>query len=162
MISEVQIDQSEGSQQQPGSPSQRSPPCTGLTDRQPEGILRRNSDCGATPTGSNKDLRRSSDFAQEKTRSQFATKLRRNSDFGNRVPRRSPEPESAGLKLSRILDVSPVGEFFFITFHLDRLIIWMFIDQTYIIPLCTSFCNCFLLKALYNFECTDYFRTCVK
>lgn len=91
--------------------------------RSPEqGILRRNSDCGtATPTGSSKDLRRSSDFGQaammaaggpagEKAcRSQFATKLRRNSDFGNRTPRRVPEPE-AQSKLARILDVSPIGE----------------------------------------------------
>ncbi|XP_016842510.1 uncharacterized protein LOC100680409 isoform X2 [Nasonia vitripennis] len=77
--------------------------------RTPEGILRRNSDCiSTTPTGSNKDLRRSSDFGHEKNRSQFATKLRRNSDFGNRTPRRAQQ-EQEQSKLARILDVSPTG-----------------------------------------------------
>ncbi|XP_063991696.1 uncharacterized protein LOC135170105 [Diachasmimorpha longicaudata] len=73
----------------------------------PEGIQRRYSDM-PTPTGSNKDLRRCSDFTHEKNRSsQFATKLRRNSDFGNRTPKRMITSEAP--RLSKVLDVSPVG-----------------------------------------------------
>lgn len=74
----------------------------------PEGIHRRHSDM-PTPTGSNIDLRRSSDFSHEKNRSsQFAMKLRRNSDFGNRTPKRTVGTE--GPRLSKVLDVSPVGK----------------------------------------------------
>ncbi|XP_011297750.1 uncharacterized protein [Fopius arisanus] len=73
----------------------------------PEGIHRRHSDM-PTPTGSNKDLRRCSDVTHEKNRSsQFATKLRRNSDFGNRTPKRMISTE--GPRLPKVLDVSPVG-----------------------------------------------------
>ncbi|XP_014214748.1 uncharacterized protein LOC106643931 [Copidosoma floridanum] len=84
--------------------------------RSPEtGILRRNSDCPSptSPSGSSRDLRRCSDFGQDcngkqvgRVSSQFANKLRRNSDFGNRTPRRH-EPDQSTL--AKILDVSPVG-----------------------------------------------------
>ncbi|XP_015601297.1 uncharacterized protein LOC107270635 isoform X2 [Cephus cinctus] len=76
--------------------------------RTPEGILRRHSE-NITPSGSTKDLRRCSDFTHEKNRSsQFATKLRRNSDFGNRTPKRMLPPEEQP-KLPKVLDVSPAG-----------------------------------------------------
>lgn len=78
----------------------------------PEGILRRHSEM-VTPTGSTKDLRRCSDFTHEKNRSsQFAMKLRRNSDFGNRTPKRML-PQDEQPRLPQVLDVSPGGEFFF-------------------------------------------------
>ncbi|XP_074097039.1 uncharacterized protein LOC141526133 [Cotesia typhae] len=73
----------------------------------PEGILRRNSDI-PTPAGSIKDLRRCSDFSHEKNRtSQFATKLRRNSDFGNRTPKRMLPTDEP--RLPQVLDVSPTS-----------------------------------------------------
>lgn len=61
-----------------------------------------------TPTGSTRELRRCSDFTHEKNRgSQFAIKLRRNSDFGNRTPRRMlPSDEQ---RLPKVLDLSPTG-----------------------------------------------------
>ena len=80
-----------------------------VTDRPrtPEGILRRNSEM-VTPTGSTKDLRRCSDFSHEKNRtSQFATKLRRNSDFGNRTPKRMLSGDDQ--RLPRVLDISPTA-----------------------------------------------------
>lgn len=80
-----------------------------VTDRPktPEGILRRHSDM-PTPSGSKTDIRRCSDFTHEKNRSsQFAVKLRRNSDFGNRAPKRLQGDE--GGKLPKVLDVSPAG-----------------------------------------------------
>lgn len=62
-----------------------------------------------TPTGSTKELRRCSDFTHEKNRgSQFATKLRRNSDFGNRTPRRMLPPDEHS-RLPKVLDLSPTG-----------------------------------------------------
>ncbi|KAL6257371.1 hypothetical protein P5V15_010944 [Pogonomyrmex californicus] len=62
-----------------------------------------------TPTGSTRELRRCSDFTHEKNRgSQFATKLRRNSDFGNRTPRRMLPPDEFP-RLPKVLDVSPAG-----------------------------------------------------
>lgn len=62
-----------------------------------------------TPTGSTRELRRCSDFTHEKNRgSQFATKLRRNSDFGNRTPRRLL-PSDEQSRLPKVLDVSPTG-----------------------------------------------------
>lgn len=57
-------------------------------------------------TGSTRDIRRSSDLGHEKVRSQFSTKLRRNSDFGNRVPKHYQEEQA---KLSRISDNSSGG-----------------------------------------------------
>ncbi|XP_057341939.1 uncharacterized protein LOC130678625 [Microplitis mediator] len=79
-------------------------PTTPIT---PEGILRRNSDI-TTPTGSSKDLRRCSDFTHEKNRtSQFATKLRRNSDFGNRTPKRMLPTDDPTTRLPQVLDISP-------------------------------------------------------
>lgn len=94
------------------------PNSPGLDDRQPEGILRRNSDC-ITPQGSSRDLRRGSDVSNNemKTRSQFANKLRRNSDFGNRTPKRAQPEES---KLAKILDISPSGECFFFFIFMSR------------------------------------------
>lgn len=63
-----------------------------------------------TPSGSTKDLRRCSDFTHEKNRgSQFATKLRRNSDFGNRTPRRMLPPPDEHSRLPKVLDLSPTG-----------------------------------------------------
>ncbi|XP_072758120.1 uncharacterized protein [Anoplolepis gracilipes] len=63
-----------------------------------------------TLSGSSRELRRCSDFTHEKNRgSQFATKLRRNSDFGNRTPRRMLPPENEQARLPKVLDVSPVG-----------------------------------------------------
>ncbi|KAK0169464.1 hypothetical protein PV328_012012 [Microctonus aethiopoides] len=71
-------------------------------------ITRRNSEM-ITPCSSNKDVRRCSDFSHEKNRgSQFATKLRRNSDFGNRTPKRMM-PLDDNPRLSKVLDVSPSG-----------------------------------------------------
>lgn len=62
-----------------------------------------------TPTGSTRELRRCSDFTHEKNRgSQFATKLRRNSDFGNRTPRRMLPPDEH--RLPKVLDLSPAGK----------------------------------------------------
>ncbi|KAL2726839.1 uncharacterized protein V1478_007117 [Vespula squamosa] len=73
----------------------------------PERIARRHSE-NITPTGSTKELRRCSDFSHEKNRSsQFATKLRRNSDFGNRTPRRMLPPVEQ--RLPKVLDLSPTG-----------------------------------------------------
>nr|KAF7427272.1 hypothetical protein H0235_006966 [Vespula pensylvanica] len=73
----------------------------------PERIARRHSE-NITPTGSTKELRRCSDFSHEKNRSsQFATKLRRNSDFGNRTPRRMLPPVEQ--RLPKVLDLSPAG-----------------------------------------------------
>lgn len=75
--------------------------------RTPDSITRRHSDM-PTPTGSKTDIRRCSDFTHEKNRSsQFAVKLRRNSDFGNRTPKRLNCDESG--KLPQVLDVSPSG-----------------------------------------------------
>ncbi|XP_058799059.1 uncharacterized protein LOC131668699 isoform X2 [Phymastichus coffea] len=90
-----------------GKRSPAEPNSPSLDDRQPEGILRRNSDC-ITSQGSSRDLRRGSDVSggETKIRSQFANKLRRNSDFGNRTPRRAQPEES---KLAKILDISPSG-----------------------------------------------------
>ncbi|KAL0122648.1 hypothetical protein PUN28_007400 [Cardiocondyla obscurior] len=76
-------------------------------NRSPESP-RRNSE-NITPTGSTRELRRCSDFTHEKNRgSQFATKLRRNSDFGNRTPRRMLPPDEQG-RLPKVLDLSPTG-----------------------------------------------------
>ncbi|XP_012270845.1 uncharacterized protein LOC105694587 [Orussus abietinus] len=76
--------------------------------RTPESILRRHSE-NITPTGSAKDIRRCSDFTHEKNRSsQFATKLRRNSDFGNRTPRRMMPPDEHH-RLPKLPDYSPTG-----------------------------------------------------
>ncbi|KAK2584041.1 hypothetical protein KPH14_006492 [Odynerus spinipes] len=73
----------------------------------PERMARRHSE-NITPTGSTRELRRCSDFSHEKNRgSQFATKLRRNSDFGNRTPRRMLPPVEQ--RLPRVLDLSPAG-----------------------------------------------------
>ncbi|XP_012257909.2 uncharacterized protein LOC105687107 isoform X1 [Athalia rosae] len=75
--------------------------------RTPESILRRHSE-NITPTSSTKDLRRCSDFTHEKNRSsQFATKLRRNSDFGNRTPKRLLLTEEQ--RLPSVRDHSPTG-----------------------------------------------------
>ncbi|XP_046479761.1 uncharacterized protein [Neodiprion pinetum] len=75
--------------------------------RTPESILRRHSE-NITPASSTKDLRRCSDFTHEKNRSsQFATKLRRNSDFGNRTPKRLLLTEEQ--RLPSVLDHSPTG-----------------------------------------------------
>lgn len=75
----------------------------------PERIGRRHSE-NITPTGSTKELRRCSDFSHEKNRSsQFATKLRRNSDFGNRTPRRMLPPVEQ--RLPKVLDLSPAGNY---------------------------------------------------
>ncbi|XP_014473915.1 PREDICTED: uncharacterized protein LOC106744031 isoform X2 [Dinoponera quadriceps] len=75
--------------------------------RSPDGTSRRYSE-NITPTGSTRELRRCSDFTHEKNRgSQFATKLRRNSDFGNRTPKRMlPADEH---RLPKVLDLSPTG-----------------------------------------------------
>lgn len=63
-----------------------------------------------TPTGSTRELRRCSDFTHEKNRgSQFATKLRRNSDFGNRTPKRMLPPDEHA-RLPKVLDLSPTGK----------------------------------------------------
>ncbi|XP_076643479.1 uncharacterized protein LOC143353786 [Halictus rubicundus] len=76
--------------------------------RSPDRMSRRHSE-NVTPVGSVKDLRRCSDFTHEKTRgSQFAAKLKRNSDFGNRTPRRMLPPNEH-YKLSRVVDLSPAG-----------------------------------------------------
>ncbi|XP_076278849.1 uncharacterized protein LOC143208349 isoform X2 [Lasioglossum baleicum] len=76
--------------------------------RSPDRMSRRHSE-NVTPVGSVKDLRRCSDFTHEKTRgSQFAAKLKRNSDFGNRTPRRMLPPNE-NYKLSRVVDLSPAG-----------------------------------------------------
>lgn len=77
--------------------------------RSPENVSRRYSE-NITPLGSTRELRRCSDFTHEKNRgSQFATKLRRNSDFGNRTPRRMLPLENEHVRLPKVLDVSPVG-----------------------------------------------------
>ncbi|XP_017798303.1 PREDICTED: uncharacterized protein LOC108579307 [Habropoda laboriosa] len=76
--------------------------------RSPDGMARRNSE-SVTPLGSVRDLRRCSDFSHEKNRSsQFAAKLKRNSDFGNRTPRRMLPPNEHH-KLSKVVDLSPAG-----------------------------------------------------
>ncbi|EFN77338.1 uncharacterized protein LOC105189677 [Harpegnathos saltator] len=76
--------------------------------RSPDSISRRYSE-NITPTGSIRELRRCSDFTHEKNRgSQFATKLRRNSDFGNRTPRRMLPPDEHS-RLPKVLDLSPTG-----------------------------------------------------
>ncbi|KZC08715.1 PREDICTED: uncharacterized protein LOC107186908 [Dufourea novaeangliae] len=75
--------------------------------RSPDRMSRRHSE-NVTPLGSIKDLRRCSDFSHEKSRSsQFAAKLKRNSDFGNRTPRRMLPPNE--YKLPRVVDLSPAG-----------------------------------------------------
>ncbi|XP_076235394.1 uncharacterized protein LOC143179861 isoform X2 [Calliopsis andreniformis] len=72
--------------------------------RSPDRMSRRHSE-NVTPIGSVRDLRRCSDFSHEKNRSsQFAAKLKRNSDFGNRTPRRMLPPTEH--KLSRVVDLS--------------------------------------------------------
>ncbi|XP_020293300.1 uncharacterized protein LOC109859437 isoform X2 [Pseudomyrmex gracilis] len=77
-------------------------------NRSPDGISRRYSE-NITPATSARELRRCSDFTHEKNRgSQFATKLRRNSDFGNRTPRRMLPPDEYP-RLPKVLDVSPAG-----------------------------------------------------
>lgn len=79
--------------------------------RSPENISRRYSE-NITPLGSTRELRRCSDFTHEKNRgSQFATKLRRNSDFGNRTPRRMLPLENEHARLPKVLDLSPVGKY---------------------------------------------------
>lgn len=76
----------------------------------PDSTSRRYSE-NITPTGSTRELRRCSDFTHEKNRgSQFATKLRRNSDFGNRTPRRML-PTDEHSRLPKVLDVSPTGNY---------------------------------------------------
>ncbi|XP_076224173.1 uncharacterized protein LOC116424682 isoform X3 [Nomia melanderi] len=76
--------------------------------RSPDRMSRRHSE-NVTPLGSVKDLRRCSDFSHEKNRSsQFAAKLKRNSDFGNRTPRRMLPPNEH-YKLSKVVDLSPAG-----------------------------------------------------
>lgn len=78
--------------------------------RSPDSISRRYSE-NITPTGSTRELRRCSDFTHEKNRgSQFATKLRRNSDFGNRTPRRML-PLDEHTRLPKVLDLSPTGNY---------------------------------------------------
>lgn len=78
--------------------------------RSPDNISRRYSE-NITPTGSTRELRRCSDFTHEKNRgSQFATKLRRNSDFGNRTPRRMLPPDEQS-RLPKVLDLSPAGKY---------------------------------------------------
>ncbi|XP_017892686.1 uncharacterized protein LOC108632545 [Ceratina calcarata] len=75
--------------------------------RSPDKMIRRHSE-NVTPLGSVKDLRRCSDFSHERYRSsQFAAKLKRNSDFGNRTPRRMLPPNEQ--RLSRVIDLSPTG-----------------------------------------------------
>ncbi|XP_016772609.1 uncharacterized protein LOC412943 isoform X2 [Apis mellifera] len=75
--------------------------------RSPDRMYRRYSE-NVTPLGSIRDLRRCSDFSHEKNRSsQFAAKLKRNSDFGNRTPRRMLPPTDH--KLPRVVDLSPTG-----------------------------------------------------
>lgn len=77
--------------------------------RSPDRMSRRHSE-NVTPLGSVKDLRRCSDFSHEKNRSsQFAAKLKRNSDFGNRTPRRMLPPNEH-YKLSKVVDLSPAGK----------------------------------------------------
>ncbi|XP_078049950.1 uncharacterized protein LOC144476697 [Augochlora pura] len=74
--------------------------------RSPDRMSRRHSE-NVTPVGSIKDLRRCSDFTHEKNRgSQFAAKLKRNSDFGNRTPRRML-PSNEHYRLPRVVDLSP-------------------------------------------------------
>ncbi|KOX67156.1 hypothetical protein WN51_09400 [Melipona quadrifasciata] len=76
--------------------------------RSPDRISRRYSE-NVTPLGSVRDLRRCSDFSHEKNRSsQFAAKLKRNSDFGNRTPRRMLPPADHH-KLPKVVDLSPTG-----------------------------------------------------
>ncbi|XP_012154181.2 uncharacterized protein LOC100883163 isoform X1 [Megachile rotundata] len=76
--------------------------------RSPDRMSRRYSE-NVTPLGSVKDLRRCSDFSHEKNRSsQFAAKLKRNSDFGNRTPRRMLPPTEHS-KLPKVMDLSPSG-----------------------------------------------------
>lgn len=71
-------------------------------------MSRRHSE-NVTPVGSVRDLRRCSDFSHDKNRSsQFAAKLKRNSDFGNRTPRRMLPPTDH-QKLPRVVDLSPSG-----------------------------------------------------
>ncbi|XP_053994596.1 uncharacterized protein LOC128884926 isoform X1 [Hylaeus volcanicus] len=79
-----------------------------IRQRSPDRMSRRHSE-NVTPVGSIKDLRRCSDFSHEKNRSsQFAAKLKRNSDFGNRTPRRML-PTNQHHRLSRVVDLSPAG-----------------------------------------------------
>ncbi|XP_076618714.1 uncharacterized protein LOC143340526 isoform X1 [Colletes latitarsis] len=79
-----------------------------LRRRSPDRMSRRHSE-NVTPLGSIRDLRRCSDFSHEKNRSsQFAAKLKRNSDFGNRTPRRML-PTSEHHKLPKVVDLSPAG-----------------------------------------------------
>ncbi|XP_076754131.1 uncharacterized protein LOC143425312 [Xylocopa sonorina] len=76
--------------------------------RSPDRMSRRYSE-NVTPLGSVRDLRRCSDFSHEKNRSsQFAAKLKRNSDFGNRTPRRMLPPTEQ-QKLPKVIDLSPTG-----------------------------------------------------
>ncbi|XP_076164237.1 uncharacterized protein LOC143145085 isoform X2 [Ptiloglossa arizonensis] len=76
--------------------------------RSPDRMSRRHSE-NVTPLGSIRDLRRCSDFSHEKNRSsQFAAKLKRNSDFGNRTPRRML-PTNEHHKLPKVVDLSPAG-----------------------------------------------------
>lgn len=82
--------------------------------RSPDNISRRYSE-NITPTGSARELRRCSDFTHEKNRgSQFATKLRRNSDFGNRTPKRMLPPADEQSRLPKVLDLSPAGKSIFL------------------------------------------------
>lgn len=79
--------------------------------RSPDRMSRRYSE-NITPIGSVRDLRRCSDFSHEKNRSsQFAAKLKRNSDFGNRTPRRML-PTNDHSKLPKVMDLSPSGKIF--------------------------------------------------
>ncbi|XP_076482479.1 uncharacterized protein LOC117160390 isoform X1 [Bombus vancouverensis nearcticus] len=76
--------------------------------RSPDKMSRRYSE-NVTPLGNIRDLRRCSDFSHEKNRSsQFAAKLKRNSDFGNRTPRRMLPPTDLH-KLPKVVDLSPTG-----------------------------------------------------
>lgn len=79
--------------------------------RSPDRMSRRHSE-NVTPLGSIRDLRRCSDFSHEKNRSsQFAAKLKRNSDFGNRTPRRML-PTNEHHKLPKVVDLSPAGRIY--------------------------------------------------
>lgn len=90
--------------------------------RSPDKMSRRYSE-NVTPLGNIRDLRRCSDFSHEKNRSsQFAAKLKRNSDFGNRTPRRMLPPTDLH-KLPKVVDLSPTGRYNLTITHVHTLVI---------------------------------------
>ncbi|XP_076662986.1 uncharacterized protein LOC143366094 isoform X2 [Andrena cerasifolii] len=103
------INEEDGSGSECRRSSEFSPRHSPVIDRKlsQDRMSRRHSE-NVTPVRSINDLRRCSDFSHEKNRSsQFASKLKRNSDFGNRTPRRMLPSDHQ--KFPKIVDISPAG-----------------------------------------------------